>query len=323
MVTNVVTPPTTSAYQEERAAARMRGRWYHSRIVPMPTTVWPAARVLLAPLLLAAAACAPTTPGAPAAAAVTPPPILVQGAMPVETRTLVAALHGVEELQVEGWTFWTGTIDGTPVVVSKTLKGMANAAAATALAIERFHPAAIVNQGTAGGHDPALQVGDIVLGVASVNIGAFKTGARAPGEGSRFDDWQPMDLNRTEGSAGQDPEAWQMRRFPGDAALLAAAHTAQTHHAGGRVVDGVIGSSDVWNSERDRIQRLHEVYGSSVEEMETAAAAQVAARTGVPFVGIRVLSNNITNGGVYDAGSAEACQRFVLDVVRAYAARPR
>lgn len=250
-------------------------------------------------------------------------PIVIQGAMPIETDALVAALSDVVEQQVQGWAFWTGTLDGIPVVVSKTQKGMANAAAATALAIERFRPRAIVNQGTAGGHDPALHVSDIVVGTASVNIGAFKTGTRARGEGSDFTAWHPMDLIRTEGSAGQDPNAWVMRRLPADPALLAAAVRVGGGHAGGRVVEGVIGSSDMWNSELDVIQRLHDEYGTSVEEMETAAAAQVAGMNQVPFLGIRVLSNNITNGGVYDGGSAAACQRFVLEVVRAYGAGDR
>jgi len=89
----------------------------------------------------------------------------------------------------------------------------------------------------------------------------------------------------------------------------------------GSVVDGVIGSSDVWNSELDRIQRLHDEYGTSVEEMETAAAAQVAGLSQVPFLGIRVLSNNITNGGAYNSQGAAACQQFVLEVVRAYIAQ--
>ena len=34
-------------------------------------------------------------------------------------------------------------------------------------------------------------------------------------------------------------------------------------------------------------------------------------------------SNNITNGGTYDGKSAEACQEFVVDVVKAYVARKR
>lgn len=248
-------------------------------------------------------------------------PLVLQGAMPIETDALVAALTGPAEQQVQGYTFWAGTLDGYPVVVSKTQKGMTNAAAATAIAIARFHPGAILNQGTAGGHDPALQVKDIVIGTASVNIGAFRTGARGLGEGSDFASWRPMDLIRTEGSAGQDPNAWVMRRFPADGTLLEAAARVKDRYRAGRVVEGVIGSSDMWNSELDRIKRLHDEYGTSVEEMETAAVAQVAGMSQVPFVGIRVLSNNITNAGAYDGQSARACQEFVLEVARAWIAR--
>ena len=256
-----------------------------------------------------------------AAAPAAPPPILVQGAMPVETQVLVEALANRAEQHVQGWTFWTGTVGGYPVVISKTQKGMANAAAATALAIERYHPAAIINQGTAGGHDPSLNVLDIVVGTASVNVGAFKTGARAKGEGSNFAEWHPMDLVRTEGSAGQDPNAWVMRRFAGDPALISAAAAAKASYSQGRVVEGVIGSSDVWNSELDRIQRMHDEFGTTVEEMETAAAAQVADLSRVPFLGIRVLSNNITNDGTYHGASAAACQQYVLEVLKSYIAQ--
>lgn len=273
---------------------------------------------LIATLLLSG--CTPAPSDEPAEGT---RPIVVQGAMPVETQALVSALTGATEVQAQGWMFWLGTIDNYPVVVSKTLKGMTNAAAATAVAIERFHPRAIINQGTAGGHDPDLHVLDIVVGTTSLNIGAFKTGVRAKGQGTNFDEWHPMDLIRTEGSAGQDPNAWVMHRFEADPALVAAATAAKGRYTQGRVVDGVIGSSDVWNSELDRIARLHGEFGTSVEEMETASAAQVAGMSQVPFVGIRVLSNNITNDGVYNGASAAACQQYVLEVVKAYIAQFR
>jgi len=249
-------------------------------------------------------------------------PVVVQGAMDVEIRKLAGALDHATEETVGGWTFWIGTLDGYPVVVSKTLKGTANAAAATMLAAERYHPAAIINQGTAGGHQPDLHVYDIVLGANAVNLGSFKTGYRGRGEGSNFAEWSPLDLTRSEGSAGQDPAARTLRRYPGDAGLLAAARSVEGAYTKGRVVEGVIGSSEVWNSELDRIQRLHDEFGSTAEEMETASVAQVAGLLNIPFLGIRVLSNNITNGGVYDGKVGEACQDFVYNVVKAYIARP-
>ena len=208
-------------------------------------------------------------------------------------------------------------------MISKTLKGMSNAAAATALAAERYHPAAIINQGTAGGHQPDLHVYDIVLGTDAVNLGSFKTGYRERGEGSDFAEWNPLDLMRSDGSAGQDPNARVMRRFHGDEGLLAAARSVRGQYRKGRVVDGVIGSSEIWNSELDRIQRFHDEFGTTAEEMETASAAQIAGLFQIPFLGIRVLSNNITNGGAYDTKAGEACQDFVSDVVKAYISQTR
>jgi adenosylhomocysteine nucleosidase len=238
--------------------------------------------------------------------------------MDLEIRKLAGRIEHAREEKVGAWTFWIGTIDGYPVVVSKSLKGMENTGAATALAAERYHPVAIINQGTAGGHQPDLHVYDIVLGTAAVNLSAFKTGYRGPGEGSQFPDWTPLDLMRTEGSAGADPAEHTMRRFPGDEGLLAAARHARDTYTRGRVVDGVIGSSETWNSEIDRIRRFHEQFGTTAEEMETASAAQIAGLFQIPFLGIRVLSNNITNGGTYDAGTGEACQDYVYEVVRTY-----
>jgi adenosylhomocysteine nucleosidase len=262
--------------------------------------------------------CVTRQPAAPARAADAPRPVIVQGAMGVEVETLAGALANVSEEKVEGWTFWRGTIDGYPVIVSKTLKGLANAAAATAIAAERYHPAAIINQGTAGGHEPELHVYDIVLGTQSVNLGSFKTGFRKRGAGSNLAEWTPLDLMRSDGSAGNDPNARTMRRFAGDEELLAAARQARGGYRKGRVVEGVIGSSEIWNSEIDRIERFHEAFGTTAEEMETASAAQIAGLFQIPFLGIRVVSNNITNGGTYDGKSAEACQEFVVDVVKAY-----
>src|SRR5258707_8347811 len=181
-------------------------------------------------------------------------PVVVQGAMDLEVRKLAGVLVNVHEERVRGWTFWRGTLDGYPVIVSKTMKGMSNAAAATALAAERYHPAAIVNQGTAGGHEPQLHVYDIVLGTYSVNLGSFKTAYRTAGRGSDFQEWTPLDLTRSDGSAANDPQARRMRRFKGDERLLAAAVSGKDRYRKSRDVEGGIGCSAKWNSDLDRIQ---------------------------------------------------------------------
>lgn len=247
-------------------------------------------------------------------------PVLVQGAMQLEIELLIARLGGTSIERIGPWTFWRGTVDGYPVIVSKTLKGMSNAAAATALAVERYRPIAIINQGTAGGHSPTLRVYDIVLGASSVNLGAFKSPRRLAGAGSNTLDWTPLDLMVAEGSAGNNPNEHRIARFQGDPSLLAAASSARPAYTRGRVVEGVIGSSDIWNDELDRIARFRAEFGTSAEDMETVSAAQIAALFNVPFLGVRVLSNNATNGGAHDPKTGEACQDYVYRVVKAYVA---
>ena len=273
------------------------------------------ARVLAA--LIAVSLILPL-PAFPQGAPVESRPVVVQGAMPSETDKLVSRLDNARLEQVGEWKFWRGTLDGYPVIVSRTLKGVANAAAATAIAIERFHPIAIINQGTAGGLDTTLHLYDIVIGTASVSLGAFKTPNKPAGAGSNSLEWKPMNLMASEASAGNDPIRRTAARFPGDSLLIVVARRAAHQYARGHVVDGVIGTSDMWNDEIDRITRLHSEFGASVEEMETASAAQVASLFHVPFLGIRVVSDNTTTHEAYEPKTGEPCQDFVCLVVRAF-----
>jgi adenosylhomocysteine nucleosidase len=272
------------------------------------------------PPFLVAACLAVPSPVFPQSPSPAPRPVIVQGAMQLEIEKLASRLDNVTVDHVGAWSFWRGEIEGYPVIVSKTLKGVSNAAAATVIAIERYHPIAIVNQGTSGGHDPGLHLYDIVVGTSSVNLGAFKSRFRAAGSGSNSLDWTPLDLTASDGSAGAGAAGRTLARFEADVSLLAAARRAKPAYTRARVVEGVIGSSDVWNDEIDRISRFHTEFGTAVEEMETASAAQTAAQLDVPFIGIRVVSDNITNGGAYDPGTSEACEDYVYLAVKAYIA---
>jgi adenosylhomocysteine nucleosidase len=245
-------------------------------------------------------------------------PILIQGPMPIEAEKFAQRLDKVKVEKSGTFVFYIGKLDKYPVIVAKTGKGMENTAAATAVAIEKYDPIAIINQGTSGGHDPSLNVFDIVLGKRTTNIGSLKTGHLEENEGIEPTNWIPMDLMASEGSAGEDPNAEKARYYEGDEDLLAAANAVKDKYTKGKIVEGTIGSADVWNNEVDRIKWFHENYGTSVEEMEGAAAAQIAKAYDVPFLGIRVLSNNKTNGGQYNPNTAEANQDYVYEVVKQY-----
>ncbi len=250
-------------------------------------------------------------------------PVMIQGPMPIEAEYFASLLTGVTIEKSGTTTFYKGLLNNYPVVVAQTGKGLENTAAATAVGITRYHPIAIINQGTSGGHDPALQVGDIVLGKRALNAGNFKTPFREKGEGSAPLSWKPMDLLASSGSAGEGESAKKSERiryYVGDSKLLASAHAVSGQYKRGKVTEGTIASANFWNNELDRIAWLHENFGTSTEEMETVAAAQIAHAYDVPFLGVRVLSNNLTNGGHYDPSTAKDCQQFVRDLVTHYIA---
>lgn len=248
-------------------------------------------------------------------------PIMIQGPMPIEAEYFASLLTDVRIEYAGNATFYLGNLNGYPIVVAQTGKGLENTAAATAVAIERYKPLAIINQGTSGGHDKALQVGDIVLGKRSVNSNNFKTPKLAEGQGSDPMNWIPMDIMASKGSAGEGKsanDAEKIRYYLANDDLLAAAHSVKSTYTRGKVVEGTIGSGNFWNNEIDRMNWLHENFGTSVEEMETASAAQIAHAYKVPFLGVRVLSNNLTNNGKYDPTTSVDCQVFVKNVIQQY-----
>ncbi|HKM98609.1 MAG TPA: 5'-methylthioadenosine/S-adenosylhomocysteine nucleosidase [Buttiauxella sp.] len=244
-------------------------------------------------------------------------PILIQGPMPIEAEKFANKLNNVKTEKSGSFVFYIGTIDNYPVIVSKTGKGIENTAANTAVAILKYNPIAIINQGTSGGHDPSLNVGDIVLGKRTTNTGSLKTGDLDKNQGSNPMTWSPMDLMASEGS-GSDPNAKKIRYYEGDKDLIASANAVKNKYTKGKVVEGTIASSDVWNDEVDRIHWFNTNFGTSVEEMEGAAGAQIANAYGVKFLGIRVLSNNKSNGGKYNPETAAGNQDYVYEVVKYY-----
>ena len=94
-------------------------------------------------------------------------PIVIEGAMNTETEVLIRALKNPVAYREMNYMFVAGTYKDYPVVIVRTEIGVANAAASTALAIKKFNPCIVINQGTAGGHDSALKIGDIIIGERS------------------------------------------------------------------------------------------------------------------------------------------------------------
>lgn len=242
-------------------------------------------------------------------------PLLLQGAMDLETKDMIAALENPEPMTIEHYQFVKGTIDGYPVVVSKTEQGMSNAAASTVLAMEHFRPSAIINQGTSGGHDPALHTSDIVIGKYSEPAAAWKSAASGEGAGV---DYTAVTMEGVYSYDAEKADFVQQTQYAGDANLIAAAEAVKDTYQTGNIVEGVISTSDEWNNQIDRMLFLHQLTGSSCEEMETNSAAQVAKTFGVPFLGIRILSNTGIYGENFNPATGPLCQGYVLNVAKYY-----
>jgi adenosylhomocysteine nucleosidase len=243
-------------------------------------------------------------------------PILIQGAMSCEVDQLVLQLKNKKLEKIRSWFFWQGNLNGYPVIISKTNIGAANSAAATAIAIEHFHPVAIINQGLAGGLNTKLHLYDIVIGKETIDLAAFKTPFRSIGQGSNSLEWKPLRLVETKKSKSKIPDT--LRSFQADPKLLSAAVSAKKTYQHGNIFQGNIGSSEIWDNELDRINYLNSQFDVLAEDMETASAAHIAAEFHVPFIGIRVISNNITISDEYKRKASTACQDYVLKVVKLY-----
>jgi len=242
-------------------------------------------------------------------------PILIQGAMNVETKILVHALKNPVAYRELNYLFVAGTYKNYPVVVARTEQGISNAAASTALAIKKFNPVAVINQGTAGGMVPTLHRNDIVIGSKSFPVAAIKTAYSPKGAGVDF----KQQIRRGTFAYDEAKKIFQpCGEYPADKTLLDVAEKVAAANKNFNVTTGAISSADWWMDWVDYVSFLHETYGVTCTEMETASAAQICHNAGVSFIGIRVISDNVSGNEEYSFAPADTCQNFVLLVTESY-----
>lgn len=222
---------------------------------------------------------------------------LVEGAVDFEIAPLLDALQAKRQIQIGSWTYWTGHIGARSVVIARTDEGPINAAASTAFAIDRFHPAAIIDEGTAGAHNPDYRVFDIVLGAKTTDFSAYQSAHKDAGTGIDVTRWIPI------------PHS-----FPGDPALLAAARS--TAYDKGKLRVGNIGSAYSFNRQIDYIRWVRQTFGTDSEDMESAYAAGVAAGMHIPFLAIRIISNSELNHPKFERVAGAYGAQFVVNVIR-------
>ena len=88
----------------------------------------------------------------------------ILGAFPPEIVLLESEMTQKKDTVISHIRFVRGQLRGRSVVLAETGVGKVNAAITTAMMIQHFKPREIVFSGIAGGVDPALAPGDLVIG---------------------------------------------------------------------------------------------------------------------------------------------------------------
>ena len=214
--------------------------------------------------------------GASASSAVTDPqPVVVQGAMPLEVDKLASRLDhvGRDGRGLDLLARHARRPSGRRV---EDAEGRRQRRGRDGTRGRALPPRRDPQPGHCGRPRPGLHLYDIVLGTQRRELGAFKSPYRRAGAGSDPLGWFPLALTASEGSAGNDPACADGGALRGRRGAPRRGAPRGAAYKRGRVVEGVIGSSDSWNSELDLIASYRSRFGTSVEEMETAPAAQVA-----------------------------------------------
>lgn len=240
------------------------------------------------------------------------PRIAVVSAFEPEWTLLKSELADPVEHKINGRSFITGKLAGKDVVLFLSGVSMVNAAMNSQLAIDRFSLKAVVFSGIAGGVDPTLHIGDVVI---ADRWGQYLEAvfARETAQGFAIPPWMakgdfpghgmimPRPVEVTRKDAAPEDRFW----FPSDAGLLDVARKAAEKvtlepcaEEGKCLVNkpriivggaGVSGQAFVDNAKfRDYVAATFE---AKVLDMESAAVAHVAYSNGVPFLAVRSLSD--------------------------------
>ncbi len=217
---------------------------------------------------------------------------------------------GFTEKRVKGFRYFMGTVEGKDVVVFETGISMVNAAMALQLALERLPITHVLFAGVAGGTDPALHVGDVVVPEKwAYHCEAAYFNPTPDGKGwMKADYFQkryanfgmifPDDMFAIRASKEKFE---RVAYFPVDPALLAVARraveklgpviSAKTGRAVTVSVGGVGVTGTVFLDNRDYRKFVHETWGARCTDMETTAYAHVCYTNEIPFLAVRALSD--------------------------------
>lgn len=200
------------------------------------------------------------------------------GAMEEEVRLILEGARDVKAKELASMLFYSGTIQGQPVVVVKCGVGKVNAAACAQAIISVFGADRVILTGVAGAVDENLDIGDVVVSSDCVQ---YDVDASALG-------YEPGQICFTD-----------LKFFKADERLVEATLAAAAA-LNVRCVEGRILTGDKFITDSSGLAALRKVFGGSCIEMEGAAVAHVCVLNKVPFVIIRSISDRADHSAAVD-----------------------
>lgn len=218
------------------------------------------------------------------------------GAMAVEVELLKNRTENLYVEEKAGMQFYCGELNNLPVVIVQCGVGKVNAAVCTQILCDCFDVTHIVNTGVAGSLKVELDIGDLVVSQDAVH--------------------HDMDVTYLGYAVGQVP-GLDVRSFPADAILMAAALEAAEAVNPGHCSMGTVASGDQFVANQEKKDQILANTQAVCTEMEGASIAHTAWRNQVPFVIIRAISDKADNSAqmdypVFEAVAAKRCAEVIL-----------
>ncbi|MGL4642607.1 MAG: 5'-methylthioadenosine/adenosylhomocysteine nucleosidase [Cetobacterium sp.] len=193
------------------------------------------------------------------------------GAMHEEVIQLKEVMNLEETREIGGYQFFKGTLLNKEIVLVECGIGKVNAAICSTLLIQEFNVDKILFTGVAGGLNPEINIGDIVV---STDLIEHDFDCTAFG-------YEHGVIPRMENS-----------KFKSDEELTALAKkVAEENFGKERVFVGTIVSGDTFVASNEKINWLRETFTGECTEMEGASVAHVCQVLNKPFVIIRSISD--------------------------------
>ncbi|MGF1560684.1 MAG: 5'-methylthioadenosine/adenosylhomocysteine nucleosidase [Geminicoccaceae bacterium] len=217
-------------------------------------------------------------------------PVGIICAIPQELTDLRRLMGDAQNETVAGARFASGELDGQPVVLAEAGIGKVNAAFVTTMLAARYGARAVLFSGVAGGLDPSLHIGDVVVGIRTIqhDAGVIEHGQLAAYQAGHVPFFNPTD------QLGYDLDQARVHAVQqalGDLVLPLLSRAAGGEGKPPRIVLGTVLTGDCYvHCEATRV-RLFETFQAQAVEMEGAAVAQICTRFGLPWLDIRALSD--------------------------------